>query len=627
MPRGFAGKILRVDLSKGKFVVEDYPEEWMRGYLGGNGVAARILYDELKPGIDPLSPGNILIVGTGALTGTFFPCSGRWGAWTKSPLTAAVWAEAHSGGTWGPELKYAGFDMIVFYGRAEKPVYLFIDDGKPEIRDAKNVWGKDVFETDVILKEEIGDESVKAIYIGPAGEKLVRMACIMDTLYRAAGRCGLGAVMGSKNLKAIVCRGSKDIEVANPERFQKICTELINKIKENAITGETLPMYGTNALTNVINQHGILPTFNFQQGYHPNAVNNSGETMRDTILLKNRGCRFCVIRCARFCYINSGPYTGTIGEGPEYETVWSFGSQCGVFRLDAIHAANMLCNKYGLDTIETGNTIGWVMELYERGILSREDTDGLELKFGNHEAMVELVRKIALREGKIGDLLAEGAKRASEKIGKGSGRLFQGVKWLGLPAYEPRGVWGHALNYATSNRGGCHLRAYMIAPEILGVPKKMDPFTTQGKAEMCIWFQNYFAVIDSVEVCKFVSFALTPDDFAAALSASTGWEFTADEVLEIGARVYTLERMIACREGIRRKDDTLPERSLKEPAPVGPAMGKTVPLDSMLDEYYELRGWDKETGIPTPETLKKLGLEKEAEEAKGLIEKAKRFGK
>jgi len=619
MPRGFAGKILRVNLTKGTYRVEDYPEGWMREYLGGNGVAARILFDELKPGVDPLSPDNILIIGTGALTGTFFPSSGRWGAWFKSPLTTAIWGEAHSGGTWGPELKYAGFDLIVFYGKAEKPVYLFIDDGKVEIRDAKDLWGKDVFETDVILREEIGDERIHSIYIGQAGEKLVRLACIMDSLYRAAGRCGSGAVMGSKNLKAVVCRGGRDLEVANPDRFQKVCTELIEKLRDNPITGSALPTYGTNVLTNITNAAGILPTFNFQQGWHPEAWKNSGEFQRETILLKNRGCRFCVIRCARFCYIDSGPYAGTIGEGPEYETVWAFGSQCGVFRLDAIHAANMLCNRYGLDTISVGNVIGWAMELYERGIITKEDTDGLELNFGNHEAMVELVRKIALREGKFADLLAEGAKIASEKIGKGSDRLFQGVKWLGLPAYEPRGVWGHALAYATSSRGGCHLRAYMIAPEILGVPKKMDPLTTKGKAEMCIMFQDYFAVIDSVEVCKFVSFALTLDDFAAALTESTGWQYTADKLLEIGAKIYNLERMIACREGVRRKDDTLPERSVKEPAPVGPAKGKVVPLDEMLDEYYELRGWDKETGIPKPETLRRYGLEKAAKLAESLL--------
>ena len=624
MPRGYMGKILRVDLTAGKWSVQDFPENWMRMYVGGNGLAARILFDELKPGIDPLSPDNILIFATGPLTGTSFPSSGRWAAYAKSPLTTAVWGEAHSGGTWGPELKYAGFDAIVVTGRSEKPVYLWIEDGNVEIRDAAHLWGKDVFDTDEILKEEIGDETIKAIYIGPAGEKLVRLACIMDNLYRAAGRCGLGAVMGSKNLKAIVCRGSKDIEVERPDEFLRVTEELLEKMKENPITGEALPTYGTDVLTNIINEVGGLPTFNFQQGWHPEAWKNSGETLRDTILIKNRGCRFCWIRCARYSLIRSGPYAGVIGEGPEYETVWAFGSNCGVFRLDAIHAANTLCNKYGIDTISTGNIIGWAMELYERGILTKEDTDGLELKFGCHEAMVELVERIALRKGKLGDLLAEGPIRASVKIGKGSDRLIMGVKGLGLPAYAPRAFWGHALAYATSLRGGCHLRAYMIAPEVLGIPKKMDPLTTEGKAEMCIFLQNYFAFVDSSLVCKFVTFALTPEDFAKAMTSCTGWNWTADDILKTGERIWNLERMIQCRENVGRKDDTLPERCLKEPAPVGPAKGKVVPLEVMLDEYYELRGWDLKTGIPKPDKLRELGLERAAELSEKLLGKTSR---
>lgn len=619
MPRGFAGNILKVNLSNSKIVVEPTPEYWMREYLGGNGFAARILFDELPIGIDALSPENILIFATGALTGTLFPCSGRWGVYGKSPLTTAIWGEAHSGGYWGPELKYAGFDAIVLYGRAEKPVYLWIDDGKAELKDAKHVWGKDVFETDTILREEISDENVKSIYIGPAGEKLVRLACIMDSLHRAAGRCGLGAVMGSKNLKAIACRGSKDIEAADPEKFLKVTDSLREKMKENAITGRGLPMYGTDVLINVTNTAGILPTYNFQQGWHPESWKNSGETLRDTILVKNRACRFCNIRCSRYSAVLTGSYADVVGEGPEYETVWAFGNQCGVFRLDAIHVANIICNRYGIDTISTGNIIGWAMELYERGIITDTDTDGLCLKFGNDEAMVELTRRIALREGKFGDLLAEGLIKAAERIGKGSERLIMHVKGLGLPAYEPRGVWGHALSYATSIRGGCHLRAYMIAPEILGVPKKMDPLTVEGKAEMCKMFQDYFAVVDSVQVCKFVTFALTIDDFAAALTALTGWEYTGESLLKVGERIYNLERIIQCREGIRRGDDALPDRFLKEPAPVGPAKGKVVPLDVMLDEFYKIRGWNIKTGVPTPGKLKELGLEKEAELASKLI--------
>jgi len=619
MPRGYLGKILRINLTAGKWKEESVPEDWMKKYLGGSGFAARILYDELPLGIDGLSPENKLIFMTGPLTGTFFPNSGRWAAFGKSPLTTAIWGEAHSGGIWGPELKYAGFDGIIVEGKAEKPVYLWIHDGKVEIKDAKHIWGKDVFDTDAIIKEELGDETVKSIYIGPAGEKLVRLACIMDNLYRAAGRCGLGAVMGSKNLKAIACRGGKDIEIVDPEKFMKAVDIILDKMKDNAITGNALPTYGTNVLTNIINAAGAWPVYNFQQGWHPEAWKDSGEMLRDTILVKNRGCRFCWIRCARYSAIKSGPYAGVVGEGPEYETVWAFGGQCGIFRLDAIQAANMLCNKYGIDTISTGNIIGWAMELYDRGIITDADTEGIPLTFGNHEAMVEFTRRIALREGKLGDILAEGWLKAAEKIGKGSERLIMGVKGLGLPAYEPRGVWGHALSYATSIRGGCHLRAYMIAPEILGVPKKMDPLTAEGKAEMLKFFQEYFAMIDSALVCKFVSFALTPDDFASALTPLTGFKFTGEELLKIGERVWNLERMIQCREGVGRKDDTLPDRATKEPAPVGPAKGKTVPLELMLDEHYKLRGWDIKTGIPTPAKLRELGLDKEAKDAAKLL--------
>ena len=622
MPRGYAGRLLRVDLTSGKWKAEELPEGMMRDFVGGNGFAAYIMFNELKPGVDPLGPDNILMFMTGPLTGTPFPSSGRYAAYAKSPLTTAVWGEAHSGGYWGPELKYAGFDGIVITGRAEKPVYLWIHDGEVEIRDASHIWGLDVFETETVIKQELGDDRVKVACIGPAGEKLVRLACIMNDLYRAAGRCGLGAVMGSKKLKAIAVRGSMDIEVERPDEFMEVVKELLAKMKENPVTGQALPTYGTDVLTNIINTAGGLPTFNFQQGWHPDAWLNSGEHMRDTILVKNRGCRFCWIRCARFCAVTTGPYAGVVGEGPEYETVWAFGSQCGVFRLDAIHAANTLCNRYGLDTISTGNIIGWAMELYERGILTKEDTDGLDLHFGNHEAMVELVERIALRKGKLGDLLAEGWHRAAEKIGKGSDRLIMAVKGLGLPAYEPRAFWGHALGYATNVRGGCHLRAYMIAPEVLGVPKKMDPLTTEGKAEMCIWFQNYFAFVDSSLVCKFVTFALTPEDFAKAMSACTGWDWDADKVLLTGERIYNLERMIQCREGVGRKDDTLPERFLKEPAPVGPPKGKVVPLKEMLDEYYKLRGWDVETGIPLPETLRRLGLEDAAKTAEELLKKS-----
>ncbi len=619
MPRGYAGRLLRVDLTTGSFREEPLKEELMRDYIGGNGFAARILYDELKPGIDPLGPENKLLILTGPLTGTAAPSSGRWAAYAKSPVTTAVWGEAHCGGTFGPELKYAGFDGIIFEGRAEKPVYLWIDSGKYELKDAAGVWGRDVFETERLLKEEVGDETVKIISIGPAGEKLVRIACITDSLYRVAGRCGLGAVMGSKNLKAVVARGELDIEVEDPDGFEEACGAALSKMKEAPVTGTALPMYGTQVLTAIINEHGIYPTNNFRDsGALPGYEAITGETMRDTILIKNRGCRFCWIRCARYTAIRSGPYAGCIGEGPEYETVWAFGGQCGITRLDAITYANWLCNKYGIDTISAGNLIGWAMELYEKGLITKEGTGGIDLRFGNWDAMVEMTEAIALRRG-FGDVLAEGWLLAAKKIGKGSERFIMGVKGLGLPAYDPRGVFAHGLGYATSSRGGCHLRAYMIAPEILGIPEKLDPLTTEGKAKWTIAFQDGFAVVDSLIICKFVTFGIWMEDIAPILSAATGFKYTADGLMKIGERIWNLERAIMCREGIRRKDDTLPERCLKEPMPVGAAKGRVVPLEPMLDEYYELRGWDKEAGIPTPEKLRELGLSKAAEDMERLL--------
>jgi aldehyde:ferredoxin oxidoreductase len=626
MPRGYAGKLLRIDLTKGKFKEEPLEEGFMKNFLGGSGFGIKILYDELAPGIDPMGPENKLMILTGPLTGTLFPCSGRWGAVTKSPLTG-VFADTHSGGMFGPELKYAGFDGLIFEGRAEKPVWLWIDNGKYELRDAKDLWGKDTFTTDRMIKEELGDETVKAIYIGPAGEKLSKLACIMDALYRAAGRAGVGTVMGTKNLKAIAVRGEMPIEAADPDKFEEACWAAHEHCKAAPISGTGLPTYGTNVLTGVINASGLYPTRNFRDsGVIEGYENITGETLRDTILVKNRACRFCAIRCGRYSAVWSGPYAGIVGEGPEYETVWSFGGQTGVTRLDAIMAANQLCNQYGLDTIGTGNIIGWAMELYERGIITKKDTGGIDLRFGNDAAMVEMVKKIAFREG-FGDILADGWVDAAKKIGKGSDRLIMAVKGMGLPAYDPRGAFGHGLAYATSTRGGCHLKAYLIAPEILGYPVKLDPHTPEGKARVVIDFQHVFAILDSGDVCKFTSFfpeTANLEDIAAVLTPLTGWKFTAADVAKIGERIYVLEYCFNAREyhlqgKTVREMDTLPERLLKEGMPVGPAQGKVVPLETMLDEYYKLRGFDVKTGTPKPEKLRELGLDKAAEDMAEIL--------
>jgi len=626
MPRGYAGKLLRVDLTRQKCKEEPLPEEWMKNYLGGSGFGIKILYDEVKPGIEALGPENKLIISTGALTGTLFPCGGRWGAQAKSPDTG-IFGDSHSGGLFGPELKYAGFDALIFEGISEKPVYLWIDSGKYELRDAKELWGKDVFTTDRMLKEELGDETIKAIYIGPAGEKLSRIAAIMDAMYRAAGRTGMGAVMGSKKLKAIAAKGELTLEAADPDKFEAACKAVFDHLQAAPISGTGLPTYGTNVLTAVINASGLYPTRNFRDsGVIEGYENITGETLRDTILVKNRACRFCGIHCGRYSAVWSGPYAGVTGEGPEYETVWSFGGQTGVTRLDAIQAAHHLTNKYGIDGISTGNIIGWAMELYERGIIKAKDTGGIDLKFGNHEAMVKMVEMIGLRQG-FGDVLAEGLTRAAQKIGKGSDKFIMGVKGLGLPAYDPRGAFGHGLAYATSTRGGCHLKAYLIAPEIVGYPVKLDPLTAEGKAKAVIDFQHVFAICDSGDICKFATFCpevASLEDVAATLTPLTGWKFTAADVAKIGERIWNLEYCYNAREynlqgKTLREMDTLPERCLKEGMPVGPAKGKVVPLKQMLDEYYKLRGFDDKTGTPKPEKLRELGLDKAAEDMAKIL--------
>ena len=602
MVKGFVGKILRVDLSKRKAKAEPIPKEWVVKFIGGEGFAAKIIYDEVPKGVDPLSPENKLVIMTGPLTGTLAPSSGRYLVAFKSPLTG-IWGVGHTGGHWGPELKFAGFDGIIVEGRAEKPTYLWICDGVVEFRDATHLWGKTVHETEDIVREET-DPEAKVLSIGPAGEKLVKISTIVSEYSRAGGRGGSGAVMGSKNLKAIAVKGTGSVEVADPEKFMEVAMRLHEKIRKNPITGEALPAYGTAVLVNIINQHGIFPTRNFQTGVFPTADKISGETLAEKYLVARRACAFCPIGCGRFTVVSSGPYA-VVTEGPEYETIWALGASCGVDNLEAISKANYLCNIYGLETISTGATIATAMEAFEKGYITLKDTDGVELRFGNAEAMVTMVEKIAKREG-FGDILAEGSKRFAEKIGHPE--ISMNVKGLELPAYDPRGAKGHGLAYATSNRGGCHLRAYMIAPEILEVPKKLDRFSTDGeKIEMLKTLHDLFAAVNSLVLCIFTTFALEPKDYAEILTPGVGIEFTEKEFMKVGERIYNLERLILVREGITSKDDRLPKRLEKVPMPEGPAKGHTVPIEEMLPKYYEIRGWDKE-GRPTEEKLKELEI-------------------
>lgn len=605
------GKFLRVNLSSGQIKEEKISDEILRDFIGGRGLGVKILYDELEPGIDPLSPENKILILTGPVTGTPTPESGRWCSVTKSPLTYTI-HDSHSGGDFGPYLKFSGFDGVIFEGASEKPVYLWIDDGKPELRDAKHLWGKDIFQTtDTIIKES-GDEKTRVACIGPAGENLVRLANIMNEKHRAAGRGGHGAVLGSKKVKAIAVRGDMRPPVADEDALKKANEAVIKKIKEMSATSDSLPKHGTSILVNVINEEGGYPTRNFQTGVFATADRTSGETLTETLLVDRMGCWGCIIRCGRVTKVPPwSPYGGE-GEGPEYETIWALGAQCGVDNLEAITKANYLCNELGIDTIEIGNLIGLAMELYEKGYITPEVTRGLDLKFGNPQALIELTWRTAYRSG-LGDDIAEGGEKLAAKYN--APELFMGVRGQGLPAYDPRAFQGHGLGYATSNRGGCHLRAYMIAAEVIGEVTgnkiTLDPLKTEGKAKWVKTFQDLYAACDSLIECKFNTFAIGAEEFASALSAVTGWKYTADDIMKVGERIYNLERAFNVREG-RNWKDTLPKRLLEEPLPEGPKKGQVLRLNEMLEEYYAIRGWVG--GKPTKEKLKELGLTKAAEE-------------
>ncbi len=596
--KGLNGRILRVNLSNGIISKEEIDETLARDFIGGRGLASRILFDELSPGIDPLGPENKLIFAAGPLTGTSAPTSGRYMVVTKGPLNGAI-ASSNSGGFFGSEFKTAGYDLIIFEGKAERPVYVWIKDDKVEIRDASDLWGKNTHETTDLLLERVGDEKAKVACIGPAGEKLSLIACVINDKNRAAGRTGVGAVMGSKNLKAVVVRGTGKVELADPDKFRETQKVAMSKIKDNPTTSQGLPSFGTAVLVNVINENGLFPTRNFQTGVFAGATKISGETLANAYLTKNTHCFACPIGCGRATKTN-----GREGEGPEYEVIWSFGADCGVDDLKAIVEANYLCNELGLDGISAGATIAAAMELYERGYLKKEDIDGPELKFGNADAIVEYTRKMGYREG-FGDKLAEGSYRLTTSYGHPE--FSMSVKKQELPAYDPRGAQGHGLEYATSNRGGCHVRGYMISPEILGAPEKIDPQALDGKPQWVKTFQDLTAFIDASGLCLFSSFALGAEEYSALVAAATGWDIDAEAALEAGDRIWNLERLFDLREGFSKEDDTLPERLLKEPMPEGPNKGTVHRLGELLPEYYKVRGWD-ENGVPTDEKKRELGL-------------------
>ncbi len=594
---GWQNKILRINLSDKEIKTEKLDKEDAKKYLGARGLGTKILYDEVDPEVDPLSSENKLIFAAGPLTGTASVSASRYNVVTKGPLTGAI-AGSNSGGNWGPEMKYAGYDAIIIEGKADEPVYIVIEDDEVSIESAEEIWGMNTTEADRKLKEKHG-RSFRSNSIGPAGEKEVKFASIMNDRDRAAGRSGVGAVMGSKNLKSVLIRGTKGVKVADVEGFKDALDSSMDKIEENDVTNEGLPTLGTPILVNVINGVGSFPTRNFQEGVFEGAEEISGETLKDDLLIRNKACNGCPIGCGR---VTATPET-EIGEGPEYETIWAFGADCGIDDLEAIIEANNICNKEGLDTISMGTTIACAMELYEKGIMPEDDTD-LELEFGNAEAMVEAVKKTVKKEG-IGKLLAEGSYRLADHYGHPE--LSMSSKKQEYPAYDPRGIQGIGLNYATSNRGGCHVRGYTISPEILGIPEQFDRLSTEGKPGLVKTFQDLTAAVDSSGTCLFTTFALGAEDIADFMTTITGIEYTPDDIMTLGERVYNLERMFNYAAGVGPEEDKLAPRLMEEPIPEGPSEGHTSKLDEMIEDYYTARGWTEE-GELTEDKKKELGL-------------------
>lgn len=595
---GYCGKLLRVNLTTGKITKESLDQKMAEKFIGGRGLGTYYLSKEIDPKIDALSEKNKLIIMTGPTTGAPVAASGRYMVITKSPLTGAI-ACSNSGGFWGPELKFAGYDAIIFEGKAKEPSYLAIKDDEIKLLSAQKYWGKIVSETTEGLIKDFGDDKARVLTIGPAGEKLSPIASVMNDKYRAAGRSGVGAVMGSKNLKAVIVRGTHKVTVAEPEKLKTTQSKILQQIKDNGVTGTGLPTYGTAILVNIINECGVYPVNNFQKSYFKTADQASGETLAEKYLTGKDVCFRCPIACGRYCETDE-----VEGGGPEYETLWAFSANCGIHDLPAVIKANKLCNEYGLDTISAGTTIACAMELYEKGYIKKEELDGPELKFGKIEAVTEWTRKMGAGEG-FGAKMAQGSYRLAESYGVPE--LSMSVKKQELPAYDPRGIQGQGLQYATSNRGGCHVRGYLISPEILGLPEKLDPATLDGKAFWAKAFQDLTAVIDSMGMCLFTSFAVNADDYCEIFNNVVGTKWTTDDLWQAGERIWNLERQFNLQAGIMPEEDKLPKRLLSEAISEGACKGSVHRLSELLPEYYEKRGWSKQ-GIPMPAKLAELGL-------------------
>lgn len=583
-------KLLWISLTTQKVKEQAISKELLSQYLGGRGLGVKLVYDHVNPSISPLSPENLIVFAVGPLTGTSVPTAGRFAVITKSPLTGTI-LDSNCGGHFGPQLRKAGFLGLVLEGKASSPIYVWINDGAVEFPSAKGIWGMEVSATTEHLLEET-DSKAQVACIGPAGENQVKLAAIINDRHRAAGRGGVGAVLGSKNVKAVVIRGTHSVSVTNSEHLDQVVTRVRRLIKKDSVTNKSLPVYGTAVLVNLINEYGMLPTHNFQEGTFNDAEGVSGEKLLERFFVRRYHCFGCPIGCGRISKIHERE----VG-GPEYESLWALGPQCGINDLEWITSANDRCNELGIDTISVGSTLGCAMELVQTGKLKAE------LDFGKTENLLSLIEDTAYARG-LGAEIGQGSKVLATRYG--SPDLAMQVKGLELPAYDPRGVQGHALAYATSNRGGCHLRAYLIGPEILGSPVLVDRDKVEGKAGLVILFQNLSAAMDSLVLCRFTTFAFSVEDYAELLSAATAFSVSGKDLLRIGERIWNLERLFNLREGFTAKDDSLPPRFFS-PLPEGGSRNRIVHLEEMLTEYYKLRGWNNQ-GIPTDSQKNQLNL-------------------
>ncbi|NYT01732.1 MAG: aldehyde ferredoxin oxidoreductase family protein [Methanosarcinales archaeon] len=626
MVDGWTGQRLRVDLDSGSFQTEEMPGSYREKWLGGRGFNSEVLYREVGPEVEAFSPENRLIFGVGPLTGTFAPSCGRTTVTSRSPMGSPEgFGDSNMGGHFGAELKFAGYDQLVIQGRSNRPVYLWIDDDRVELRDARHLWGRTVPEADAMIKDELGSEDIHVALIGPAGENLVRYACILNDVSRAAARCGMGAVMGSKNLKAVAVRGSRPVTIARPEEFYQLCAGLRDRLKQD-LMAQMLYDQGTWLLTMPANyEQGWFCWRNFQKGNHPQADKLSGENHRDHFLAHREGCFACSISCGRFSRISIGQYAGEVTGGPEYETLTAIGPRIGLLDMDKVVHTSKLVNDLGLDSCSCGGAIAWAMECWEKGLLNLEETGGLVLGWGDQELVDRLIGMIARREG-FGDLLAEGSCRAAQKLGRGHDYSIS-VKGHDMSQDDPRGLgFAFGIGFATGRRGGDHLQGLPcleltgafypgLVEKILGTREAEERLSTVKKPEMQRYHEDLKAVADSLTQCSFThswSFAVSPEDMVQLLSAATGMNIGPQDLLKIGGRIVHLERAYWNRLLVGRMEDRNPKRFTEEPMPDGPNKGTLFPEAELIPRYYQVRGWDRQTGFPLPEVLRDHGLDEVA---------------